>query len=87
MPVWPDFDKNGDFLVKAGGPGWGVEIIYSIVSSGFPLAPPSLQFSLNSAFSGRAGETAGRFCHSCSCEAGALESISEKQKPFLASVL
>lgn len=82
MPVWPDFDKNGDFLVKAGGPGWGGEIIYSIVSSSLPLASLSLQFSPNSAFSGKAGETGGRFYHSCLCEAGALKVIGGFSQPL-----
>lgn len=66
-PTWPDFQKNRDFLVKAGGPGWGGEII------SLPLAPPSLQFPLDSAFSGRAGVTVGKFCHGCSHGAGALK--------------
>lgn len=94
-----DFHKNGDFSVKVGGPGWGGEIIYSIVSSAAPLNPdltiPTIlsRFRLlwqNPSDSGGASVMAVPVGWvPCGSLLGFLTAsvTPEKEKPFLAAVL
>lgn len=95
-----DFHKNGDFSVKVGGPGWGGEIIYSIVSS----APPPLNpdFTIPTILSRfrllwqRLSDSGGGSVMTvpvgqvpCGSLLGFLTAsvTPEKEKPFLAAVL